>query len=722
MAQLTYADREMLLQTFDSLKDEWSGTDEQLLSDVSDWAKRLVPSFGFEQALLRNLVQLSNYLRLHRRAEDIASIARGAIQFIVSDYGQPALDEGPTKAGECEASEFHALGKAFITSCAVHEIAVRLGEPIAYHPPAITKAEQAKAEEIFEKLSLTSGCDTTLVDQVVENLNDLQNLADCGFLKRLATNARTLINVLQDSNRPEDERICARGALRYFVEDDDAISDNLGLVGYLDDVFILQTAVDLVSPLREPLIELLDQVFGVWPFLNMLTLDDGSGPRPASEFSILNFALSCRDLRSSDTRNTILIAPETGPIAILLGFVTTLGLAHKAGRRRLTEESFTPGQKVLVDYDAVAEFDGFEDLEGGRRVFRLRTYRTECGIKRLGSIFSWPISDLHRLVPVDYTRTIRGEIERGKRNLTTDVSGLSFLFNGPHNADVHAIDKQVIVVMPTTLAAEFCNSTQLYGQTIRDVIPVGQVSADGESAKCWSTRFGKQKPILLFASDLDMARTYAEEHREKIELVIVDVAGRNREKHASLKRLNRLHIPCLLIATERVANETEVDQHNDLSVWEWSPKDLTALVWPETKLTPTSGEIARFEHRVRSTSSTRPIVKSISLPIVDETYRAFLALRQLARQRGADTLPEMEEIIAQAFFATTQLMRCASPLSVESTCIVEAARRIKKIRTLARSSNFLSDDEQASIAELVHRTQEFAEQLQDHNPKAKALD
>ncbi len=79
MAQLTYADREMLFQTFDSLKDEWSGTDEQLLADASDWAKRLAPRFGFEQALLRNLVQLSNYLRLHRGATDIASIARGAI-------------------------------------------------------------------------------------------------------------------------------------------------------------------------------------------------------------------------------------------------------------------------------------------------------------------------------------------------------------------------------------------------------------------------------------------------------------------------------------------------------------------------------------------------------------------------------------------------------------------------------------------------------------------
>lgn len=721
MAQLTYADREMLLQTFGSLKDESSGTDEQLLSDASDWAKRLVPSFGFEQALLRNLVQLSNYLIHHRGAKDIVSISRGAIHFIVGDYGQPTLDEHPTKTSECEASEFHALGKAFIASYAVYEIAIRLGEPVAYHPPAITKEEQAKAEEIFDKLSVTDGCDTALVDHVVENLNDLQNLADCGFLKRLAANARTLINVLLDSKRPEDERICARGALRYFVEDDDAISDDLGLVGYLDDVFILQIAVDLVSPLREPLIELLDQVVGIWPFLNMLTLDDGSGPRPASEFAILNFALSCRDLRSSDTLNTVLIAPDTGPIAILLGFVTTLGLAHKAGRRRLTEESFTPGQKVLVDYDAVARFDGFADTEDGRRMFWLMRYHETSGVEtRLRT--SWPISDLHRLVPVDHTRTIRGEIERGKRNLATEVSGLSFLFNGPHNADVHAIDKQVIVVMPTTLATEFCKSTQLYGQPIKDVIPVGQVSADGESEERWSTRFGIQKPILLFASDLDVARTYAEEHREKIELVIVDVAGRNREKHASLKRLNRLQIPCLLVATERVANETEVDQHNDLSVWEWGPEDLTALVWPETKLTPNSGEIARFEHRVRSTSSTRPTVKSISLPIADETCRAFLALRRLARQRGADTLTELEEIIAQAFVATTQLMRCASPLSAESTCILEAARRIKEIRTLARSSNFLSDDEQASIAELVNRTQEFAGQLQDHNPKAKALD
>ena len=46
-----------------------------------------------------------------------------------------------------------------------------------------------------------------------------------------------------------------------------------------------------------------------------------------------------------------------------------------------------------------------------------------------------------------------------------------------------------------------------------------------------------------------------EGHREQIELVIVDVTGRNTEKHASLKRLNRFKIPCLLVASERVADE-----------------------------------------------------------------------------------------------------------------------------------------------------------------------
>ena len=723
-SHLSFTDRENLLDTIRKLSGEVVDVDF-LLKKTGDWARALEPQFGFEQALLRNLTQLAYYLRLHQAAEDIASIAKGAIQFIVTNHGQPspmdidsngdAIVEDTTR----DRGEFLALGQAFIASYAVHEIAFRLGKPVAYHPPSITQEEQKLAEVIFEELSLIDGCDATLIGRVIENLEQLKHLADCGFLKRLAANAKTLIDVLQEESHSADEKAYVRGALRYFVKADDAINDDFGIIGYLDDLFILQMAVDLVSPHREPLIELLDQVVGVWPFLNMLTLDDGVGPRAASEFTILNSALSCRTLRSNATLNTMLVTPETGPIAILLGFVSTLGLAHEAGIRQLTEKSFAPGQKVLVDYEAVAEFDGFEDVDG-RRLFWLQKYNTTRGVTTR-SRTSWPIADLHRLVPVNRDRVVRGEIRRGKRNEITELSGLCFLFNGPVKADVHAIKKRVIVVMPTTVAAEFCKSTLLYGQPIKDVIPIGQISADGEDTEGWSTRFGSQLPVLLFASDLDSACSYAQEYRDDIELIVVDVSGRNLEKHASIKRLNRMKIPCLLVATERAANDTGVDQHNDLSVWEWSQDDLKALIWPDPQIASGAGEIGRFEKRVRATASAKPIVESISLPIVDKTYNTFLVLRRLAKRRGVDGLPELEEIVAEAFYAITLLMRCSTAIDEESNYFREVHRHLGNIASLIESSSFLSQDEQTAAAATGECVRGFLESLRESNPKATAL-
>lgn len=715
---LSFADREKLLEAIRILSSEDFDVDS-LLKKTGDWARLLRPKFGFEHALLRNLMQLANYLRLHRNAKDITAIAFGAIDFIVNDHARSATDLNEGNTIGHDEDEFHALGKAFVASYAVHEISIRLGSAVSYHPPAITKEEQIMAEDIFEKLSRAGGCDLTLVANVRQKLDQIKELTNCGFLKRLATNALALIEVLEDQERPVEDKICARGALRYLLESDDAIKDELGLVGYLDDLFILQTAIELTSPQREPLIELLDQVVGIWPFLNMLTLDDGFGPRPASEFAILNSALSCRKLRSGNTINTMLIVPETGPIAILIGFVSTLGLAHEAGVRELSEKSFQLGQKVLLDYEAVAEFDGFEDFNG-RRLFWLKKYSTTRGITtRLRT--SWPIDDLHRLVPVDRDRVVRGEIQRAARNQSTELSGLSFLFNGPNKADVHAISKQVIVVMPTTLAADFCNKTLLYGQPIKDVVPIGQISADGESTEQWSARFGTQTPVLLFASDLDIACSYAQDHREEIEHIIVDVTGRNREKHSSIKRLNRLQIPCLLIVSERIENEIELAKHNDLSVWEWEAKDLEALVWPEPSDVMHAGNIAKFESRVRATSTACPIVEKISFPIVSETYKSFCSLRRLAKRRGANGLPELDTIVAEAFFGVTHLMRCATTLGEGSPVVVGVNDRLQKINTSIASSNYLSENERAAAVLVAACMEDFLKQLLKHNPKADAL-
>lgn len=136
MNQLTYADRELLLRTFDQLRAEWEGSDETLLTDVCEWAKGLAPSFGFELGLIRDITSLSRYLVNHRQEHDLADIARGGLLYVLQ------VDQhGSSKLGD-----FGLLDDAFIASYAVYEIRARLGEQAAYNPPRLTREEQERAE------------------------------------------------------------------------------------------------------------------------------------------------------------------------------------------------------------------------------------------------------------------------------------------------------------------------------------------------------------------------------------------------------------------------------------------------------------------------------------------------------------------------------------------------------------------------------------------------
>jgi hypothetical protein len=112
---LSFADRENLLETIRKLSGEEFEVD-YLLKLTGDWAHSLKPKFGFEEALLRNVMQLSNYLRLHQNATDIATIASGAINFIVKDQVRYTSGIDQNNCSVDDLDEFHALGKAFVAS------------------------------------------------------------------------------------------------------------------------------------------------------------------------------------------------------------------------------------------------------------------------------------------------------------------------------------------------------------------------------------------------------------------------------------------------------------------------------------------------------------------------------------------------------------------------------------------------------------------------------
>ena len=263
MRQLTYADRESLLQTFDSLRDTWDGSDDCLLADACKFARELVPSFGFELAITRDITALSRYLLLHSSDDDIAQIARGGLLYVAkaSQVGLPRL------------GDFGLIDVAFVTSYAVHEIRTRLGEPAIYNPPRLNRSEQERAETLFLKLRIVQRLqDDELVKQARHVGGNLAGLAACGFLRRLRKNIDFSISVLEDSQRSTEQCAYARGALGYLVCEEDPIDDRLGIVGYLDDNFVAQPAVDLIEPTRDPWLELLDASVSAWPFLNGLFL------------------------------------------------------------------------------------------------------------------------------------------------------------------------------------------------------------------------------------------------------------------------------------------------------------------------------------------------------------------------------------------------------------------------------------------------------------------
>jgi uncharacterized membrane protein YkvA (DUF1232 family) len=299
--QLTYADRELLLDTFDSLKEHCDGSDHQLLTDACAWAKGLEPRFGFEHELTRSVAVLSRYLVQQRDRADIAEIARGGLRYVLL-----GVDRQPSAL-----ARFDLLDDAFIAGYAVQEIRGRLGEAAAYNAPRLSKEEQARAESLFLEFAASPiMADETLVAHAANVAANLGNLASCGLFRRLQKNIAFLTAALADSHRNTEQQAYARAALAYLACEEDAIDDRLGIVGFLDDNFVVQMAVKLIEPEREPWLDLLDATVAALPFLNALVIDDGGGGRPFSEYMIVNTALSSRILRAeSSGASTVVVVP-----------------------------------------------------------------------------------------------------------------------------------------------------------------------------------------------------------------------------------------------------------------------------------------------------------------------------------------------------------------------------------------------------------------------------
>jgi uncharacterized membrane protein YkvA (DUF1232 family) len=704
--QLTYSDRSFLLGTFDTLKNASNHTDSQILESIGNWAKQLDVNYGYELALTRDITSLSRYLTEDKLGQDITDIARGALLYVLR-----STDSEVKKYGT-----FNLLDDAFICGYAVHEIRTRLGDTAVYSLPKLTKQEQKRAEDLFVKfLDFRQVDDFQLISSAEKISKEFINLSASGLFHRFCKNINFLISVLTDPKRNEEHKSYARAALHYLVLEEDALDDSLGIVGYLDDNFIIQLAVDFIEPNREPWLELLNEIVGAWPFLNHLIIDDGEGGRPIAEYMLINSALSCTDIQSKEASSSIfLITPVTGPTPFLLGYLSALGEILSHDKADQIEHIFTVGQKVIVDNNAIAEFAGYRE-EKGRKMFGLTQYPMKGG-QCNPCTFYWPITDLSRIASADESRIIRGQLRHDLTSSDIPLPALDYFFRDGNDSLLSTVENRIITVMPVAMANEMAKRFTLFGHSLKDTIPMGHLTVDG-TIKSWSNRFGKQEPILVFISDLDDACACAEENPSKWNKLIIEAQGRNAEKTASLYRLRQFNIHSIIISTETISEKVDLVDEENFCLWEWQRDDFTALSWDARKKDH-AGPILKYEERLRSLPSSSINARKISFPLADKTFEAANLVRSLVYKRGEDRLAELDEIVLLVFSIVSHLLRSASPFNKNTPSASSIEANLSKLFNILKKSRYLSESECEVINYSGKLLQDFFETLKQENPKA----
>lgn len=706
--QLTNADRRVLLDNFRTLSADWIGENSDLITWASNWTASLVPTFGFERTLAGDVFVLCETLRKATDPET-TRLARGGLAYL---HKNNIFD--PNALGS-----LGLLDDAFVAGYAAHSVREKTGGAVSYCPPRLNAEEQAKAEAIFlQLLDNPDDNDEVLAELAGIALGKLGHLLESGLFRRLRLNVAFLSHTLSDTKRPVDHRQIARAALHYVAEERDAIPDSLGLVGFLDDYFIADLAVDLIDPGQSPWMNLIDAVVGAWPFLNMVSFGDSQMGTSASEFLMVNAALTCPVVRGSESNQlTHLVVPRTGPIPLLLGFFASLGELFAARGRGSSTMSFEVGQKVLLDGKGGAyTFEGRQIIDGQMKfgVGKLRKERREM----LRSIQWMPIEELYRLVPADPSRSVRGRLAVSDRR-SEPLGALDFLFLAAETVTIPPDLPQVVVVTPVGLAKRTAESVTLFGQKLCDIMPMGSVGTSGDQAT-WSGRFGSSRPAILIIPDMDRACEYIEGEGASVGLAIIDASGHNAGRLASLSRLQQIGARLLVIVSQADADAV-LDDHSDALVWEWDRTDFESVFVEPSHSTSTANPVQAYEREVFRAFSSEVEVVPVQLPEADEAFRSVAALKRLAEARGEDVPGELEDILNRSFSLLIRLLRCPFRLSSHPALHSDFAARLETFSPTHSPGIFLSDPELEAVAAVGRSLQELFTVLQGENPKEVAL-
>lgn len=560
--------------------------------------------------------------------------------------------------------------------------------------------------------------------ELIETANKFANLhhGENSFFGRLSADLVLLVEVVESGESRESIEI-ARAALTYFAEKADAISDDLGLVGLLDDAYVVQRAIEHICPNRACLTTYLEDRVRHWPFLRNLMFDIDNRPTPISDYLLINCALLL-DVLDPETRSTVVLVDDVGPLPYLLGFVAALAQISK-----VVEAGGTVLERGdrLMDRDGKGEvvFNRYFRQEGQTFVICDAQLATHAQVVHPAR---GRVTEVLQTIPVaelgNFRRTAIG-IDRRKRNVIKvnvgdrKAGSLEQLFGTttPIMLDPHS--PVILVVAPIQKTKQICEDLKLFGAIARDVVPTGHLRRveDAFEIEHWSKHGIGGEPMLWVVRSVDEAYeavvSLPFEHRS-ISMVVAAVRQDSPDA-TQLARIKDSGVSVLAFTAPEDCDALELFTDRNMSLWSWNADWFRHLFWPRVE-SSTKNTLLTYELHLRQRLRATNQVETVQF---DELSELATGLVTIAQDHDVDNEP-LTHWMKQAWLLLLRFCRWLTPIAQEARHEFEMA--IENLTAQHRANQYRwSEDTLRKGQRIIELYGQALKALGKCNPKYERL-
>lgn len=352
------------------------------------------------------------------------------------------------------------------------------------------------------------------------------------FLPGIRHRFELVAAVLEDSSRPERERVRAAAAVLYVDEVEDVVPDTLGVIGMVDDDYALRVVLEEIGGgSNGSFLHWSEKICSLWddlPFLQGVNLLRGDSPVSVTWLDRVNSYVSYSHVMSSEKAALVLLQPSIA-CSPLHAIVSLIGL--------LVLDAVTCSQSKAhaLRVGQTYEFDNFvvrfEGVAGPPVPGWLR-------LRMRDSVVCRPPGLANRMVPVD-PRRLSSAREFSSRPRTATADPMQRFFDWDAAIGPASISSRLVLVASRQRALDLLEGVQSNGVRLLDhglVRFVGAVPSDVEM----------QGTVVLVVPSLSTARLLLD-RGVRVQAIVVDGYERlHRGRHELPFLINRHDAPPII--------------------------------------------------------------------------------------------------------------------------------------------------------------------------------